>query len=584
MSKKLVGYASIDEPQNSGYSFFEVHPFIPNLSIYDTIRLLSLKYRKNFAIDCLDLKATYQEMLDDAVKVSLSLKELDIKKGDIVAICMPNFYQAVVSFLACNRIGAISTFLNSGAGINEVTEYLNKFDSPLLINYDKTEKENELIKNNSNVRHIITLNKENLIDHNIDKVPDTGASVFVDYQTLGSLAKKQKKKIEFHSSHDDALILFTSGSTGKPKSVVLRNQNVLAAGIYSKNTSKAKGLKGNKTLVCVPFMYPYGFSTSTIMTLLTGKEAILAPDISKDTICNYLSKKPNIIFGSPALLDLIMKNVPEKMDLSFITSFISGGDFLTLSHYNSAMEFFKKHGAYDVEISNGSGNAETVSCGTTQTGIKVRPETVGKILVGSNAMVVDPETLEEKKYHEEGLLCVSGKHVFKEYYKEPELTKNAKFKRNGREYFKTGTLGSIDEDGYFTLTGRESRFYIMSSLNKVYLDHVQSIISNMPLIEECAVVKVPDKDMLFVNKAYVVLKNGISDSDETLDMIKELCNEPVTLSNGDVEQLKWYEIPTYMEFCKELPRRKGTDKIDYMSLEKDAEESISLERTKVIKK
>ena len=90
--------------------------------------------------------------------------------------------------------------------------------------------------------------------------------------------------------------------------------------------------------------------------------------------------------------------------------------------------------------------------------------------------------------------------------------------------------------------------------------------------------------MLFVNKAYVVLKNGISDSDETLDMIKELCNEPVTLSNGDVEQLKWYEIPTYMEFCKELPRRKGTDKIDYMSLEKDAEESISLERTKVIKK
>ena len=122
---------------------------------------------------------------------------------------------------------------------------------------------------------------------------------------------------------------------------------------------------------------------------------------------------------------------------------------MTPSHSARGKKFFAEHGAYDVEMGNGSGNAETVSCGTNPTGIRIRPETAGKVLVGTDALILDPDTMEEKKYGEEGLLCVSGKHVFKEYYKEPELTKKAKFIRDGKEYFKTGTMGFIDKEGYF---------------------------------------------------------------------------------------------------------------------------------------
>ena len=145
-----------------------------------------------------------------------------------------------------------------------------------------------------------------------------------------------------------------------------------------------------------------------------NKEAILAPDISKDTISYYYSKNPNIVFGSPALLDLTIKNIPNNQDLSSVTHFISGGDFLTPQHAKRGNDFFEQHGA-TVEIGNGSGNAETVSSGTTPIGVPLRPETAGKILVGSKVMIVDPDTMEEKKYGEEGMLCVSGKHVFKEY-------------------------------------------------------------------------------------------------------------------------------------------------------------------------
>lgn len=569
-----TGYPSIDKPQNKEHSFFEQHPIIPNMSVYNSIRLINAYYGEKTAIDCINVSANYQQLFDDAITISKALKELGVKRGQIVSICMPNYYQAVAAFLACNRIGAVTTFLNSGAPEEEIIEYLNLFESPVFINYDKNEEENQMLKSKSTVNYIITLNKRNinnlLLNNNYNI---TKSDSFIDFNSLGTISKYQKKGFASNGLKDDSLILFTSGTTGKPKSVVLTNENIIAAGTYLKNSSNVKSLNGEKTLVCVPFTYPYGFATSTLMTLMSSKTAILAPDISKDTVCYYLKKEPNIIFGSPALLDLIMKNVPENQDLSSITTYISGGDFLTPTHSKIGSEFFEKHGAYNVEMGNGSGNAETVSCGTNPTGINIRPETAGKVLVGSDAMIVDPETLEEKKYLEEGLMCVSGKHVFKEYYKDPERTKEAKFEKNGKTYFKTGTMGFIDEEGYFTLTGRQSRFYINSSLNKIYCDRVQSIITNIPGIKECAVVKVPDEEMIYVNKAYIVLKEEVSS--DLSDYIIESMKQPIQTSIGTLEQLKWYEIPCSVEIVDEIPRKEGTEKVDYNLLEERAAKSIN---------
>ncbi len=576
MKKTNTGYTSIDMPQNVGHNFFEKNPFIPNMSVYSAIRALNTFYKDNTAINCMDLNVNYGEMFKDSVTISLALKELGVKKGDIIAVSMPNFYQAVAVFMACNRIGAVTTFINSYASQEEINEYLNLFSSPIFINYDKSIDENLSIKSNTCVRNIITLGKNNVNDRNLaNNYTITGRDDILDFNTLGSLAKFQKKGIEFSSGKDDSLILFTSGSTGKPKSVVLTNENILAAGTYLKNSSGASNLKDSSTLVCVPFTYPYGFATSTLMTLLTGKTAILAPNMSKDTISYYLKKNPNIIFGSPALLELIMKNVPDSQDLSSVNTFVSGGDFLSVQQNERGKKFFENHGASNVVIGNGSGNAETVSCGTNPVGLNVRPETAGKVLVGTSAMIVDPDTLEEKKYGENGLLLVNGKHVFKEYYKEPELTKQAKVVINGKEYFKTGTMGSIDNEGYFHLSGRESRFYIISTLNKVYCDHVQTILSALDCVESCAIVKVPDKDMLYVNKAYIVLKPGYTPDEKTLDQIKYLCSLPVKVNDTEIEQLKWYEIPTYYEFVSELPKRQGTEKVDYALLEQKALDELN---------
>ncbi len=572
-NKELTGYPHLDKPWNNGRGYFQKNPFIPNLSVYNAIKLINAFNMNKDAVDCLDLNVSYGDMIKDAVTLSLAFKELGVRKGEVVSVCMPNYYQAVAAYLACNRIGAVVTFINSSATEKEICDYVNLYESKVFINYDAKKEVNERIKKNTHLDYIITLDKKNVSNIDINNnYRITGTEEFIDFNSLGSISKFQKKRPEFINGSDDALILYTSGTTGKPKSVVLTNKNIVASGIYQKNTSLTDKLDVDKSLVCVPFTYPYGFCTSTLLSLMSNKTAILGPSLSKDTISYYLKKNPNIVFGSPALLELMMKNVPEGQDLSSITSFVSGGDYLTPQAYERGLQFFKEHNAFEAEISNGFGNAETVSCGAAQAGLKTKPETAGMILVGTDAIVIDPDTLEPKKINEEGMLCISGKHVFKGYYKDPKRTAKSKFVYNGIEYFKTGTMGSIDQEGYFHITGRLSRFYIISTLNKVYLDHVQSIIASFDCIKDCAAVKVPDEDMLFSNKVYIVLNDEFKNKneEEVIDYIRLLCERTAYSKDDESEQLMWYEIPKYIEIVDELPRKSGTEKIDYSLLEEDA--------------
>lgn len=578
--KELTGYPSIDNIHNREYSFSSKHPFIPNMSIYNAINYLSAFYRKEEAIDCLDLTVSYEQMLNDAVTLSKTFKELGIKKGDIISVSIPNYYQGVITYLAANRIGAVTTFINSMSSIEEVLGYLNEFESTLFINYDKDSEYNKKIKCQSKVKNIITLNKNEINNKNYNKIitNNNGYNDDLTFNDIGSIAKYYKNPIyTMYGGKENSLILFTSGSTGNPKSVVLTNENILASGIYMKNTGKIKSKVGERCLVCVPFTYPYGFATSTVMSLICGRVAILAPDLSKDNIRYYLSKQPNYVFGSPALLELIKRNIQENDDLSSIHTFVSGGDFLSSTQNEEGVNFFKKHNA-DTLICNGSGNAETVGTNTMAVGSVNRPDTVGRVLVGTKAIVVNPNTMEELKYNEEGMLCISGKHVFKGYYKDEEKTNETKFLYKNIEYYKTGNIGTLDQDGYFTLTGRSSRYYIRSDLNKVYLEHIQNVVSLIDVVESCCVVQKPDKDLLFTNVAYVVLKEGIMPTKEVSDYIIDKCSKPIVNPiTKDVIQLKPFEIPETVEFLEELPRTKA-DKVDYRLLEELAKKDIKVKK------
>ena len=157
-----TGYPSIDKTHLKGISYFKRNPLIPNLSVSNAFDLVSLGYRNEEAVDCLDLHIKYKDLIKDSSILARAFMELGIKKGDIISICMPNIYQAVVSYFALNKIGAVTTFLNSFSAKEEIVHHLNEFSSPIFINYDKNQEYNNYIKKNTKVKQIITLKKENL--------------------------------------------------------------------------------------------------------------------------------------------------------------------------------------------------------------------------------------------------------------------------------------------------------------------------------------------------------------------------------------------------------------------------------------
>lgn len=586
---KETGYPSVDKTHLKDAKFFEKNPIIPNLSISDVMRLLWINCPNDPAVSCHNLSATHKELLNDAKIIAKSFKELGVKKGDIVCVSMPNYYQGIASFIAANTVGAIITFLNPYAQDNELVAQLNKYESHLLINFDKTKEYNENLKKQTKLENIITLQKgkEEVRDFNTEKVGLIGYDDlinFSDLKLIGDYYKGISRRIV--TGNDDALILFTSGSTGNPKDMLFTNKNVVSAGIYYKNSAHLeKYTNDNKRWMgVVPFMYPYGFAASVLSTLLAGREVLLAPNAGPDNLNEYLKKQPGLIFGSPAFLELLKRSIDKDLDLSSLHTFVSGGDFLSEQASRDAIKFFKDHNA-NVAMANGSGNGELLGCCTNSMNVEYKPDTVGKLVNGPDFVVINEETGKEVKYNETGVLCVRGKNQFKEYYKNPELTANAMIEFNGKKYYKTGNIGHLSKDGYFTLVGRSSRFFIINTLNKVYCELVQNIVSSIDVVESCAIVPKPNDEQLFESKAYVVLKPGVEATDEVKEYIKKQAFKPYTDSYGNSVSLKPYEIPYSVTFMDSLPRTEA-DKINYEYLKTLAFEEYNNEKAnqKVLKK
>ena len=589
---RLTGYPSIDNLHNKGKSFFQVHQVIPNMSIYNMIDMLSLFYRNSKAVDCIDLSATYQDLLDNANVVARSFKELGVKKGDIITVSMPNYYQAIVVFLAANKIGAITSFLNNGCNKDEIKYYLNEFESPIFVNYEKNEIYNSDIKKDTKVSQVITLRKKDLNKTKFSEDTSSliGYNDFLSYDDMKLVSDYYKGIIlPYKSGNNDSLILFTSGSSGNPKSVILTNKNLIASGLYMKNTGNIKAVKGEKCLICVPFSYPYGFATSTIMSLICGREAILSPNMEKGLTNYYLSKNPNYIFGSPAVLELIKRTTSDDMDLSSVHSFISGGDFLSPIKAEDAVAWFRKHKS-NIEIYNGSGNAETAGASTIAVGSPIKRNTVGKILTGSVAAILKLDKngnikipYEEVKYGEEGLLCIHGDHVFKGYYNNPQLTSENKLFYNGKEYLNTGAVGYLDIEGYFYMTGRASRFYIKADSNKVYLEHLQIIMSYVDCVDECVAVSRPNDEELYDTKVYVKLKPGFLPTEQTKNYIISKLNN-TSVSVKEIRPLKSFEMPASIEFVDEIRKNQDSDKLDYRFYEGEALKEYESQKKLSLKK
>lgn len=554
-------------------SFLDKHPFIPNTSVYNMTKFINLFNGKNTSLDCYDLSISYKEFDNLVNAMAKSMKELGVRENDIITVVTPNIIQGILVFYAANKIGATVTFLNSNSNSKEINSYLNEYESKLYFNFGKDEELSKQETKGTKVLNTVSISKKDLkkISPIGEKtILSDGIMSFEDFLNYSLYYKNPFKTL--YDGKQNSLILYTSGTTGKPKPVLFTNENILSSAMYMKGTTHVKFDHREKSMCVVPFNYPYGFITSVIMSLMCQKETILTPGINLKNIYDYVMKyQPTIIQAIPSFyLSMLYEPRFNNADLSFLKNAVSGGDFLSYVDSIRLSEFFKEHNSSAV-ISNGSGAAEVSGCATSSFNRAYNPYSVGRVLAGTKCKIIDPVTHEEKKYGEEGIICYAGKHVFKEYYNNKEDTDRIKQKdETGETWYISDTYGRIEKNGEVYITGRDRRFMITYADDgqpyKVYCDYVQTIISKLPFVKLCAVIKKPDENKSFVPKAYIVLKDEFKNIDynDLMDKINELLPN---LKDNNGFSLKSYELPVEYDVIDELPLGKS-EKVDYVLLEK----------------
>jgi len=258
---------------------------------------------------------------------------------------------------------------------------------------------------------------------------------------------------------EEAGLLFTSGSSGEPKGVVLSHRNILA---NCWQISSLSILPDSAVLIgCLPLFHSFGFTVTLWYPMIRGCRLVTVPSPleSRRVVEAIRDEEATVLVGAPTFLRPILKKA-ERSELRSLELVVSGAEKMPPELYVS---FQDRH---HIELMQGYGLTETspvtnvnqhnppllTDTADVQEGKRVG--TVGRMLPGMTARIVDPDTFAERALTDSGMLLFRGANVFEGYLKDPEKTSDAF--RDG--WFVTGDLARFDEDGFLTIEGRLSRF------------------------------------------------------------------------------------------------------------------------------
>ena len=543
---------------------------VEDISIYDTLIKNNVGREKNIAINYFGKLITYREFFYKIDQAANAFRSQGIRYGDVVTICMPNTPEALISFYALNKIGAVANMIHPLSGEEEIKQYLVSTHSVMLIMIDVCyEKVKNVIKETDVYKTVVTSASDSM-----------KFLLGFGYQiTQGYKIKKPKrseeyvywkdfvhKGLNYRDSHKavvtkdtPAVILHSGGTTGNPKGIVLSNGNFNALSEQAKIVFKTVDI-GTKVLAIMPIFHGFGLGVSINAPLDLGCQVILIPQFNAKKFDKLLDKyKPNILFGVPTLFEALIDTENEHLDLSMLKYVISGGDSLSLSLERRINVYLANHHA-KVTISQGYGMTESLAAIALAFGDANKPGSIGIPFPSNYIKIVKPGTREEVSYGEDGEICVSGPTVMLGYLdNEKETNEMLQIHKDGMVWLHTGDMGMMDEDGVVYYRQRIKRMIISSGYN-IYPAHVEQIIEEHPAVLKCTVIGIPHPYKVEVPKAYIVLKNGYNPL-TVRKSIRDHCKKNLAV----------YAIPYEFEYRKSLPKTL-IGKVDFKKLQEENSE------------
>lgn len=555
-------------PWDKYYTKEEREVNVRDISIYEYFEGVSYNHLNNIALRYFDESMTFKELLDKIDICSRALSCYGVREGDVVTICMPNTPEAVISFYAVNKIGAIASMIHPLSSEEEIRHTLVKTKSVLLISLNMNyEKINNIIDDTKVYKTILVSPKDSMsklmgflytVTTEIKyKIPKSNEQ-FIYWNIFYERGKSYKKDTFVRRGKEsDAVFLQSGGTTGIPKHIVLSNKNIniliAQAPIIFPNVNK-----GDNVLAILPMFHCFGLNVSICAPLCLGLTVTLIPKFDAKRFDKLLRKyNPTILFGVPTLFEALITNpYIMNLDMSRIKYVISGGDTLTKGKTLAFNEFLIEHGA-KTKLIQGYGMTE-VGGPCSFSILKIdKLGSVGIPLPGVVIKIFDSITMEEMSPGEIGEIFISGPNVMSRYLNNKKETNDTLIKDNeGVSWVKSGDMGYMDNDGVLFFVQRIKRMIITSGYN-VYPSFIENVLDKHPDVVLTGVIGVPHKYKVEVPKAFIILKDGVSKDEDTKKRLLEYCKK----------NLSKYMIPDKIEFRDTLPKTM-VGKIDYRTLEK----------------
>lgn len=558
-------------PWSKFYNKKDMDLNIPDISLYQYFYNETEKYSNLFAMDYYGRKITYKELRKKINDVASSFLSYGIRRGDVVTICMPNTPEGVISFLALNKIGAISNMIHPLSSENEIKDILISTGSVMLVTIDVSFEKIKNIVDDTLVYKVIVAKA----NESMPLFMNIGYQLVQGYKTRLSRSNNKyvfwkdfidngkkftKSSYKYEGKKDDpAVMIHSGGTTGKSKAIVLSNANFMALVEQAKIVLDELE-HGDKCLSIMPIFHGFGLGVCVFTPLCLGAECILIPQFKAQEFGNILNKhKPEFVIGVPTLFEAMLNTPKEKADkfnLNYLKYVISGGDTLKSSLENEINEFLQAHGS-TTKIIQGYGMSESLAAVCLNFKSNPKPESIGVPFPGCYIGIFSPDD-KEVPYGCEGEICISGPNVMLGYYNNEKETNLAlHIHDDGNIWLHSGDLGIMDQDGFIKYTSRLKRLIISSGYN-IYPNVVEEVLERHASVMICSVIAVPHKYKKEVPKAFIVLNKGYKESENLINELKELCSK----------NLPKYAIPKDFEFRKSLPKTM-VGKVDFRKLQEE---------------
>jgi acyl-CoA synthetase (AMP-forming)/AMP-acid ligase II len=479
-----------------------------------------------------DQPVSFRQLRDNSFKLANSLLKLGLKKGDTVAIYLPNWPEYIYSYLAIWCLGATAVPLDFMLTENELVSCISHSEVKILIAKSKPNLSLAKIKENCPALKEIVLcqdkaegflSLEELIEKGSDSAPQ---------------AKIEEK--------DSAIIFYTSGTTGRPKGVLV-NYLQLSAPVKAIEYFVGKDwIKEYTTLCALPFSHLGGLIYIQANILEGIKFVLMERFIPLELLKNIQNHKVNFFWLVPSMYyALLQLKEFETFDLSPLR-------WIVIFGAPSSADVMRRFHTYcpEAKLFHGWGLTETNAPTVVIPPNSPKLESVGLPAPWIEVKIFDEDD-KELGSGQVGEIVVRGWVVTDGYYKDPQLTSQTM--RHG--WFHTGDLGRFDAEGYLYIVGRKKEMIKVAG-EIVFEPEVEAALHKHEDIAEVAVIGVADKLRGEVPKAYVVLKEGKSLSEEDLRYFSR-------------QHLAHFKIPHYFEFVAELSKNR-TGKIDKEKLRSSA--------------